>query len=86
MFLDGGTRDHFMRWLEQEFPELVEGYQSLYTGKYASSPYRQEVAHVIGAFRKKYGVNGRDEDGETDARQESKGKSQKESTESTFDF
>ena len=35
MFLDGGTRDHFMRWLEQEFPELVEGYKSLYAGKYA---------------------------------------------------
>ena len=26
MFLDGGTRDHFMRWLAQEFPELVDGY------------------------------------------------------------
>ena len=61
MFLDGGTRDHFMRWLEQEFPELVDGYRSLYTGKYASSPYRKEVAHVVGALRRKYGVNGRDE-------------------------
>ena len=86
MFLDGGTRDHFMRWLEHEFPELVDGYKSLYTGKYASSPYRQEVAHVIGALRKKYGVNGRDEDGTTDERRKSKGKSQKESTESTLTF
>jgi hypothetical protein len=74
-----------MRWLEQEFPELVDGYKSLYTGKYASSPYRQEIAHVVGALRAKYGVNGRDEDGEID-RKESKGKGQKEGTEITFDF
>jgi hypothetical protein len=85
MFLDGGTRDHFMRWLEQQFPELVDGYTSLYTGKYASSPYRHEIAHVIGALRTKYGVKARDEDGEID-RKESKGKGQKEGTESTFDF
>jgi DNA repair photolyase len=77
MFLDGGTRDHFMRWLEQAFPELVEGYKSLYTGKYAASPYRKEVAHVVGALRKKYGVNGRDEDGATYERQKENGKSQR---------
>ena len=73
MFLDGGTRDHFMRWLEQEFPELVEGYRSLYTGKYASPPYRREVAHVVGALRRKYGVNGRDEDGDTAERSKGEG-------------
>ena len=37
MFLEGGTRDHFMRWLEQEFPHMVEGYNGLYAGKYAPS-------------------------------------------------
>jgi DNA repair photolyase len=77
MFLDGGTRDHFMRWLEQEFPELVEGYKSLYTGKYAASPYRKEVAHVVSALRRKYGVNGRDADGDTDERRKANGKSQR---------
>ena len=30
MYLEGGTRDHFMRWLETEHPELVEGYRQLY--------------------------------------------------------
>jgi len=30
MFLEGGTRDHFMRWLGQEFPALVDGYAELY--------------------------------------------------------
>ena len=62
MFLEGGTRDHFMRWLAQEFPHLVEGYTQLYAGKYAPSAYRQEVRHVVGALRKKYGASGRDEE------------------------
>ena len=34
MHLEGGTRDHFMRWLGQEYPHLVDGYQQLYAGKY----------------------------------------------------
>ena len=43
MYLEGGTRDHFMRWLEAEHPELVDGYQQLYAGKYAPTAYRDEV-------------------------------------------
>ena len=35
MHLEGGTRDHFMRWLEEERPELVDGYRQLYAAKYA---------------------------------------------------
>ncbi|MBI4886593.1 MAG: radical SAM protein [Acidobacteria bacterium] len=54
MYLEGGTRDHFMRWLSQEFPHLVEGYEGLYAGKYAPSPYRQEVRDVVGLLRRKY--------------------------------
>jgi len=60
MFLEGGTRDHFMRWLAQEFPALVDGYSTLYAGKYAPSPYREEVQHVVSLLRKKYDVSGRD--------------------------
>jgi DNA repair photolyase len=59
MFLEGGTRDHFLRWLAQEFPEMVEGYTRLYAGKYASAPYRKEIQGIVGTLRKKYGVNGR---------------------------
>jgi DNA repair photolyase len=65
MFLEGGTRDHFMRWLAAEFPHMVEGYNSLYAGKYAPSSYRKEVSSVVGLLRRKYGVNGRDDDDDT---------------------
>ncbi|HLG57686.1 MAG TPA: radical SAM protein [Vicinamibacterales bacterium] len=56
MHLEGGTRDHFMHWLEKERPELVDGYQQLYATKYASLAYRDEVKKVLTVFRKKYGV------------------------------
>ncbi len=57
MYLEGGTRDHFTRWLSSEHPELVEGYNRLYTRKYAPPSYRKEVHAVFAALREKYGLN-----------------------------
>jgi len=74
LFLEGGTRDHFMRWLAQEFPHLVEGYHQLYAGKYAPSAYRKEVQHVVGLLRQQYGVHGRTEDAGGDATRAAAGK------------
>jgi hypothetical protein len=62
MFLEGGTRDHFMKWLAAEFPHMVDGYSELYASKYAPGPYRKEVQDAIGMLRSKYGVSGRGED------------------------
>jgi DNA repair photolyase len=61
MFLEGGTRDHFMRWLEAGYPSLVDGYRQLYARKYAPSSYRKEVHAVFDMLRKKYAMHGRDE-------------------------
>jgi DNA repair photolyase len=61
MFLEGGTRDHFMRWLAQEYPQLVDGYTHLYARKYAPSDYRKEVSSVIGMLKAKYGLRSRTE-------------------------
>jgi DNA repair photolyase len=69
MFLEGGTRDHFMRWLGQEFPYLVGGYQQLYAGKYAVMPYRKEVQHVVGLLRTKYGIRERPDAGSVGVRE-----------------
>ena len=51
MHLEGGTRDHFIRWLEQEYPQLVDGYRQLYAGKYAPVSYRKEVAKAVAAAK-----------------------------------
>jgi DNA repair photolyase len=59
MYLQDGTRDHFMRWLSEEYPELVEGYERLYRGKYVPSAYATEVKKQIGEMRIKYGVGAR---------------------------
>jgi DNA repair photolyase len=61
MFLDGGTRDHFMRWLADEYPNLADGYRDLYASKYVPSAYRNEVKHVVGLLRAKYGLSSRGE-------------------------
>ena len=66
MFLEGGTRDHFMRWLGDAYPEMFEGYQRLYARKYAPRSYRREVHHVITLLRTKYGLNKRGEDEDDD--------------------
>jgi DNA repair photolyase len=59
MFLEGGTRDHFMRWLGDAYPQLVEGYGTLYARKYAPTSYRTEVSTLVAALKKKYGVTER---------------------------
>jgi DNA repair photolyase len=64
MFLEGGTRDHFMRWLSAEHPELTDGYGELYSRKYAPSSYRKQVHTVFNQLREKYRLCGRDEDGD----------------------
>ena len=60
MYLEGGTRDHFTRWLEAEHPELVDGYRRSTRGKYAPSSYRKDVHAVFNALRDKYGLKSRD--------------------------
>jgi DNA repair photolyase len=60
MFLEGGTRDHFMRWLADEYPQLVDGYTTLYAKKYAPAAYRREVQTVVGDLRTKYGLSTRE--------------------------
>ena len=56
MYLQDGTRDHFMRWLAQEYPHLVEGYERLYVRNYTPTAYSDEVKRVIGEMRARYGV------------------------------
>ena len=59
MHLEEGTRDHFMRWLSEEYPHLMEGYQRLYAGKYPPKGYSDQVKTVVGLMRQKYAVGSR---------------------------
>ena len=56
MHLEGGTRDHFMRWLEAERPELLDGYRSSTRRNTRRKAYRDEVKRVLNGLRTKYAV------------------------------
>jgi DNA repair photolyase len=62
MYLQDGTKDHFLGWLEREYPQLVDGYRQLYASKYPPATYRAEVKRVVGALRLKYGLASREKD------------------------
>src|SRR5262245_15749091 len=62
MYLQDGTKDHFLAWLEREYPQLVDGYRQLYARKYPPASYRAEVKRVVGALRLKYGLAAREKD------------------------
>jgi DNA repair photolyase len=73
MFLEGGTRDHFMRWLQQEYPQMVDAYARLYAWKYAPPAYRKEVSALIGTLKTKYGLANRTFASDSEDTQEKKG-------------
>jgi DNA repair photolyase len=56
LFLDGGTRDHFMRFLGDEFPALTDQYSHLYAHKYVSKDYAERVTRTVGMLKAKYGL------------------------------
>jgi DNA repair photolyase len=56
LFLDGGTRDHFMRFIADEFPAMTEQYAHLYARKYVSKDYGDRVKKAVGMLKAKYGL------------------------------
>jgi len=67
MFLEAGTRAHFMKFLEREFPSWVPRYEKLYQKKYAPKEYRKQVQGMIRLLQDRFGIAGR-EDANHDAR------------------
>ena len=59
MYLKGGTKDHFMGFLAREFPHLVDGYNRLYAGAYASDEYVGAVRGMIDALQQRYDLRRR---------------------------
>jgi DNA repair photolyase len=60
MFLEAGTRSHFMKFLEREFPSWVPRYEQMYAKKYAPQAYRKQVQGIVRALTSKYGVRPRE--------------------------
>src|SRR6476619_5379302 len=59
LYLKGGTKDHFIGFLQQQFPHLVDSYNRLYAGAYANSEYVKAVRGMIDVLQNRYDVRGR---------------------------
>ena len=61
MHLEGGTRDHFMRFIAREFPAMTPRFERLYLKKYAPEAYRKEVQSMVQVLQERYGLRKRKE-------------------------
>ena len=59
LYLKGGTKDHFMGFLEHAHPDMVESYRRLYPGAYASAEYAASVRALIEMLKERHKVNRR---------------------------
>ncbi len=51
LHLDRGVRDHYLGFIREQYPDLIDGYQRLYTGKYARPDYAKRVEERAQRYR-----------------------------------
>ena len=61
MYLDGGTRTHFMGFLQEHHPSIVRRYDRLYAKKYVSKNYADLVKRRFNELRKANRLASREE-------------------------
>ncbi|MBI3493640.1 MAG: hypothetical protein HY047_17970 [Acidobacteria bacterium] len=61
MHLQDGTREHFMRFLERDFPSLRPRMEKLYRKKSPPDAYRKEVKAMVRVLQQRYGMTRREE-------------------------
>jgi DNA repair photolyase len=59
LYLKGGTKDHFMSFLRESFPEMAEGYRRLYPGAYAAPEYVRTVRALIDMLQERHDLTRR---------------------------
>jgi DNA repair photolyase len=61
MYLQDGTRDHFMTFVARDFPSMLPRFERLYAKKYPPESYRKEVKAMVSALQSRYGLRKREE-------------------------
>jgi DNA repair photolyase len=61
MYLQEGTREHFMRFLERERPAMRPRFERLYRRKYPPDAYRNEVKAMVALLQRRHGLAPREE-------------------------
>ncbi len=60
MYLQDGTRAHFMAFLDREFPAMKPRYERLYAhGKFPAAGYRNEIRAMVRVLQERYGLSTR---------------------------
>jgi DNA repair photolyase len=62
MYLQDGTRSHFMKFLERTFPAMVPRYEKLYSKTFPPETYRTEVQAMVRTLQQRYGLAPRTKD------------------------
>jgi DNA repair photolyase len=60
MYLQEGTRTHFLAFIEREFPSMRPRFEKLYQKKYPPDAYRKEVQAMVRVLQDRYALPGRD--------------------------
>jgi DNA repair photolyase len=62
LYLEGGTRTHFLEFLGREYPDLCEAYGALYAGgaKYVPRDFSARVQGMVRALRARHGMTARE--------------------------
>jgi DNA repair photolyase len=68
MHLEAGTRAHFMRFLDRQFPLMRPRFERLYAGKHPPAAYRQQVKAMVRALQQRHGLDASMPDGPEPAR------------------
>ena len=61
MHLQDGTRDHFMHFIDREFPAMKPRFETLYAKKHPPEAYRKEVQSMVRVLQERYGLRQRKE-------------------------
>ena len=61
MYLQDGTRTHFMKFIEREFPSMLPRFEKLYARKYPPESYRKEVQGMVHVLQQRHGLRRREE-------------------------
>jgi DNA repair photolyase len=56
MYLEDGTRSHFMKFIEREFPAMTPRFERLYAKKYPPEKYQNEVRAMVRVLQERYGL------------------------------
>jgi DNA repair photolyase len=61
MYLQDGTRSHFMKFIERDFPAMAPRFEKLYEKKYPPHAYRKEVQAMVRMLQQRYGLSKRED-------------------------